>query len=270
MEIKKYVLDKDSLPYFDGLYPGKIEQFSDDSHFAVGLVIDEEPAGLFLSTFAGEDLFLDWIYLDPKFRGNKIGLSFYGEIMRSIREAQQINHIYAMTADKQHKYLLQDLGFIFLNADAKPVYSSTLSKIIDFPKMEPSSNITHLCEMKDADIKGLNQFLHAQNNFNVTVSFPIKKEDYLKESLIYWKDGEPKSVILFVEDGDSITIPFSFKVKNGSKYLGHLLTVAKEELLKTYGPDKEIYITAVNEDSESVTKKLFTEYETSYIYVGVR
>jgi len=266
------ILDENDLEKFSSLYAGDITANYHQNSICYGyLESDEEdrmvPAALIMSDLDKATLLITWMYVAPEFRDRQIMILLMDRLIQNAIKTRVIKSIYCVSTNVAvPQFLSTQLGFYYDGYQSGKIMSARLESMKDMSNKFKSNNPAKLLRDVDKDaLSKLNKYLVADEAVTVGVELPIRAEDYLDCSMAVVDADDIKAIILMSEEGESLSVSYAF-AKKGSEHMIMYLVVALQKELVKYPADKKVVAAVVNEDSENLFSRLFTEYSIEPLY----
>lgn len=266
------MIDKENIEKFRGLYDGDILSNYHDNSVCYGFLDKDDknriiPTALIMSDINNRSLVITWMYVDPEYRNTKMMFTLMNQFIENAKRTRIIKSIYCATISEEVvQYLSTQFSFNYNGFDVGKVMTAKLENLIDLSDKYRANNPAKLLGNVDKDVLAkLNRFLKVNNDIAVGVPLPIKASDYLDCSMAIVEDNDIKAMILLSAEGESLAVSYAYAKEGYGHMLLHLVVALQKELEK-YPKDKKVIAAVVNEKSENLFSKLFSDFTVESIY----
>ena len=255
MESKVFILNEEDYSVFESLYGYKIKP----DVFAFGMVTDGKPSALALVRPDEKKpvWWLEWLYVEPSLRRNKIGTSLIYRVVELLDECGFSDTIVTVCANEDVKAFLETMGFYISASTGYRQFTTTLGRIQSGKAINGSAlDIRRINDLSEGDKKKLEKDLADDES---TGFWPICGEDYLNQSVCAYDGDELKALLLLAKEDDAIVISFVCIKKGNAAALMELIQRAEAELNKEYGADVVLKANSVEDSVAAFIRKIFPE-----------
>ena len=266
------VLDNEVANLFKPLYQGDISVYTDYEHFGYGVIKDDEPLGLFLSTISEEWTSVDWIYVRPESRHKELGRRMIRGGIRALSEVMGEDFVTVCCTDEKLKAFLENCGFDFEDEGKRKFYSyrGNLSDMNLIPRVPVAPNtIFSLSQLAPREYKALSLYFESLKDTEIAIPLPIKKEDYLDTPAVFIEKDRIRALFLLKKLSDKeVAIAYAYAFEHDGRALLALIAKAKAAVISEFGPDVIISSVSLGENTEKMLEALLPEMEKQSVSFG--
>ncbi len=267
IELEYIYLDREVIGAFQDMFPGDISEYASGRNIAVGAMYEGEKAGLFLGYPEDREFNLIWFYIVPKFRRRGVGSKFMQDMIEGISRTIDIDIINTLCVGEETKDFFSYMRYGFSDDVVVYQYDSRLADMTEVFKAD-IPGVVDFSKITEREKKQIEEYFENDPE----QAFPVKniyaKNAFLPQSRVLLENGQVKALVLIQEEGDSLVLPFVYSNGAAGKKLISILAEIKEELVKAYGEDKNLRVTAINESSQNLAKKMLPEATVTKMYLA--
>ena len=273
--MKTLLITESNRIYFRHLCDEKaFDELNKPGAIALGAVEDKEAAGILIGRIVNEILYINWLYVDEKHRGNGAASAMLKRLSNAAFKAgtETIAVIYPDTEENSAlTELLSKSGFDLGLSETQYIYKSTLNELdTALANFQRSGNgILTVNQIPQYMLRQFENVLKESGVF-VEPELPIKTEEYLPESAAYIKDEKICAMMLFRYEGQSLSLSWLYLDSNFRSSFPLLVGAVLPPLKKKYGAETPITFAVVNEASYRLADRLMPALKKTGIMLGVK
>ena len=265
MENRFFILEKEELPVFQGLYmkPYPIR----DDQLAFGVMTDGKPSAFALFDYIrdGSSYWLDWLYVEPVFRRQKVGSFLLRSVLNILSDQELADEVQTGCVNEEQRGFLSSMGFLIQAEKNVTVYEGTLSMVTGLSSEKEVASAKRFSEITEDELHALVDDLIADPE---AVPYRIEPGSYLDASLYMRNENGLEALLLLQEEEDAIAVSYAYAKQKDGIMLIRLLCMALPMIRNAYPPEKKLRITAMNRKVCNLVEKVLPEAEKTQVYTA--
>ncbi len=269
--LEKFLLDKDTVSGFQGLYPTDVSECTDATHVSFGGIYDGKPAALISLRVESMELYLDWIYTAEEYRNRGIMTELWEYVFERLTFAGNFDTLYVVCSGDELKDFLEKKNFMFEYDEVATLYSSDIGNMKELKGKDGAHTGVNLKDLDESEIKLLNNELINAKEAAYCVKLPVVASDYHELSRVSInKTGLKAAVLLTRESMDTMDVAYVYKSNGSEVALMLMIKEIRDDIIKALPECKRIRTAALNDASRTLFKALFKEFQSEPVYSGSR
>lgn len=268
--MKYYELDGETLQKFAPLCCRSLPRTVNQGQIPLGAVDGEagnEPAGILLTHFDEDFLYLDWIFVREGYRRRGIGRELVSRVVNAVREEGSIPAVYVACSDKEPeaRAFFASLGIMIEYQDSICELHSRLDETIE---AAPKANIPGLIPVKDVPKRAINAFsnmIGALGENGTTEKLPLDRDAYIEESLAFFADDEIKAIVLVAKVDEFLEIRWAYAKPGCLKLLGAAMREVHRRVRENYPPETRVAVGTMRSVTMDLVKHFLPKAEVIHL-----
>ena len=270
MEERIFILDKDTFGIFSELYTGLVDSATllSDGRIALGVMYDEQPAGLLIATVSDEAAWVDWLYIKEDYRNNGIGTALLWHFLNSVAKFTSCDEVKTACSDKSVRRFFSGQGFLFDRFKTSARYEANIRDFKDMDVEDGASCIVPVASLTRKMQSIINRAFMEDPELQVGIKLPIVPEDYYPGSAAYFSEDKLEAALFLKEDEKGVSVAYAYMSPGSPKSLVSLMAYAKNKVIELRGESAVVSAVALNSSSKKLTEKIFPKAEKTVCYTG--
>ena len=265
-----FLLDKDTIGMFSGLYTGLLPAGSllTEDSVALGVSSGGTLAGLLISTVTSESVWLDWLYVKEDCRESGIATRVLNHFAKHVAGTTSDNMIHVACTDEALRRVLLEFGFRFEDKVSCFMYEARISDMKDFGEVKEDPHVIPLSSIGNIALNSTGQSLLDAKDANIGIQLPIAPDEFIDGSAAYLADGKLDAGLFLKNDPKGVNIAYVFFTGGNPVNLVKVVDHAKKKILATHGSSTVVSSIALNPKSEKMMESLFPNHRKYVVYNG--
>ncbi len=271
--MKLILLNKETKPYFAGLYDESLYSDHDSNIITIGAVEDNRPVGVLLASVFLTDIAIQWIYVDERYRRRKVASSMLKALNKTLSKiGAEACYTFFTNDAKGMSEFAESQGFKIQTNPGWISYESTLKTLVMVPKM-PGDDFT-LSSFQSLGSNTIERFNLEMLTGSSLIGVPLRidPQDFSPFSSCSIVDGHISSLLLVqtsFRDGRSvIDIPWLYVGSDGAASAQAMYNATLKALQSSFPPDTEIHFSSINPALDRVITKVLPRAACKELYMA--